>query len=205
MHIPDGVLTGPVLGTTGALAAAGVGVGLYRMRYEEIPRVGVLSSVFFVASLIRVPIGPSSAHLLLIGMMGYILGWAVFPAMAVALLLQAIQFGFGGFVSLGANLLNMATPGVACYYLFARFTRPNTAPATVFRLGFAAGVTGIVLACIMCGTTLFASGKEFVAAIIALSIGHIPVMVIEGFVTGFILAFLQKVRPEMFKKPVIGS
>ena len=205
MHIPDGVLSGPVLATTTAFSAAGVGIGLYKMDPERIPRVGVLASVFFVASLIRVPIGPSSAHLLLIGLLGFVLGWSVFPALAVALLLQAILFGFGGVTSLGANVLSMATPALVCYYLFGRRLRPDSTPGAAFALAFAAGVVGVALACGMVGLTLYASGREFVASIGALAVGHIPVAVVDGSVAGFIVSFLHKVRPELLERPLADS
>ena len=87
MHIPDGVLSTPVLVTTGILAVKGVSKGLRQIDYERIPRVAALAAVFFVASLIHVPIGPASSHLLLNGLMGFLIGWAAFPALLVALLL----------------------------------------------------------------------------------------------------------------------
>ena len=199
MHIADGVLSGPVIAATGALAAAGVVAGLRRMECERVPRVGVLSAAFFVASLIHVPIGPSSAHLLLAGLMGFLLGWAAFPALAVALLLQAILFGFGGLTSLGANVVNMGVPAVACYYLFARRVRPAMASGRVFGLAFAAGVVSVFLSCVLLGITLFATGREFAAVVWAVLIGHVPVMLVEGFATGSTVAFLHKVRPELLE------
>ena len=39
---------------------------------------GLLGAAFFVASLIHVPIGFSSAHLILNGLLGVVLGWAAF-------------------------------------------------------------------------------------------------------------------------------
>ena len=44
----------------------------------------------FVASLVHVPVGPSSMHLVLNGLLGLLLGWAAFPAILVGLLLQAV-------------------------------------------------------------------------------------------------------------------
>jgi cobalt/nickel transport system permease protein len=67
MHISEGVLSAPVLVTGAVLSFAGVAIGLKKMDYEKLPEVGVLSSVFFVASLIHVPIGPAAAHLVLNG------------------------------------------------------------------------------------------------------------------------------------------
>ena len=120
MHISEGVLSAPVLVTGAVLAAAGVAVGLKKMDYEKIPQVAVLSSAFFVASLIHVPIGPSSIHLIINGINGLLLGWLCFPSILVALSLQAILFQFGGITVLGINTVNMALPGVICYYLFNR-------------------------------------------------------------------------------------
>jgi cobalt/nickel transport system permease protein len=205
MHIADGILPGPELLATGLLAVAGVAIGLRRMDYERIPRVGVLASVFFVASLIHVPIGPASAHLLLNGLLGFLLGWASFPALAAALLLQAVVFGYGGLTALGANILVMATPAVLCHYLFAGHLRSDMSPKRVFALGFAAGAFGVVFSCVMIGLTLLACGREFIGPVGALVVGHVPVLVIEGFVTGSAVSFLYKVRPEFLASPLAES
>jgi cobalt/nickel transport system permease protein len=203
MHIPDGVLSTPVLVTTGVLAAGGIANGLRKVDYERIPRVAVLAAVFFVASLLHVPIGPASSHLLLNGLMGFLIGWAAFPALLVALLLQAVFFGFGGVTSLGANIINMAAPAVVVYYLFASRIDHSSSQRNVFGLAFAAGAFAILLTCFFGAFTLLASGKEFVGAITAIVIAHIPVMIIEGFVTGSVMVFLHKVRPELLRAPLL--
>ncbi|NJO54348.1 MAG: cobalt transporter CbiM, partial [Bacteroidales bacterium] len=117
MHIVDGALSVPVIVTGTALAVAGIGIGLRQMPTDRIPAAGVLSATFFVASLIHVPIGPSSVHLILNGLAGLVLGWAAFPALFVGLLLQAVFFGFGGLTVLGVNTLNIALPAVIVFYL----------------------------------------------------------------------------------------
>lgn len=201
MHIVDGALSVPVVAASGAAAAAVVAVAVRKMDYETIPRVGVMASVFFVASLIRVPVGPSTAHLLLLALMGIVLGWAVFPALAAALLLQAILFGFGGVTSLGANILIMGIPGIVCHYLFGRLILAMKGPESVFALAFTAGATGVVLAWLVLGVLLMASGKSFAAAVVAVGAAHIPVVVIEGFVTAFAVSFLHRIRPLILAGP----
>jgi cobalt/nickel transport system permease protein len=201
MHIPDGILSLPVLATTGAAAAGAVAVGLRKMETEDVPRVGVMASVFFVASLIRVPVGASSAHLLLPGLMGLVLGWTVFPALAVALFLQAVLFGFGGVTSLGANVVTMGLPALLCYYIFGGLIARMKGPESVFGLAFAAGASGIVVACAVLGAVLVASGKEYAAFALAVLGAHVPVMAIEGFVTGAAVSFLRKVKPVMLARP----
>ena len=57
----------------GGLAAAGVAYALKKMDYDRIPQVAIMSSAFFVASLIHVPSGPASVHLVLNGLTGLVL------------------------------------------------------------------------------------------------------------------------------------
>ncbi|MBW2637609.1 MAG: cobalt transporter CbiM, partial [Deltaproteobacteria bacterium] len=123
MHISEGVLSAPVLIAGAAVAVAGISIGLRRMDNDNIPKVAVLSSAFFVASLIHVPLGPASVHLVLNGIIGILLGWLSFPSIFVALTLQAILFQFGGITTLGVNTVVMALPGVICYYLFRGYVR----------------------------------------------------------------------------------
>lgn len=43
----------------------GTATGLKELDYDRIPRAAILSASFFVASLVHVPIGLSSVHLIL--------------------------------------------------------------------------------------------------------------------------------------------
>ncbi len=201
MHIAEGILSIPALTSGATIAAVGVGVGLYKMDYEHIPRVAVISSAFFVASLVHVPIGPTSTHLILNGLSGLILGWAAFPAIMVALFLQAILFGFGGLTALGANTVDMALPAIISYYLFNKLIRTSN-PSKVFAFGFAAGALSIILSCILLATFLFISNRDFLGVIKLAFVAHIPVMIIEGLITGFICSFIRKVRPELLEVPI---
>ncbi|MEJ2224215.1 MAG: cobalt transporter CbiM [Syntrophobacterales bacterium] len=110
MHISEGVLSPAVLGGGAALTAVGTAIGLKKLDYEAIPRVALLSAAVCVASLIHVPVGPVGLHLVLNGLMGLLLGWLAFPAILIALFLQALLFQFGGLTVLGVNTFTMATP-----------------------------------------------------------------------------------------------
>ncbi len=196
MHISEGVLSAPVLVGGGVLAAAGIAVGLRRLDYERVPQAAVLSSAFFVASLIRVPAPPSSAHLVLNGLVGMLLGWAAFPVLFIALLLQAVLFGFGGLSVLGVNTVVMGAPAIGCYLAFGRWLR-RARGRTVFSLGFAAGVGGIVGGLLLLALALVTTGEAFTTVAALVLVAHVPVALTEGMVTGAVLAFLRQVRPEM--------
>jgi cobalt/nickel transport system permease protein len=192
-HLADGVLSAPVLiaGTAGAVAA--IAVGLRRIDGDRVPRIGLMSAAFFVASLVHVPIGPSSAHLLLSGLTGVLLGWTAVPAIFVALVLQATFFGFGGLTVLGVNTLILGLPAVLSYHLFGVAVRRPRG----YLWGGAAGAFGVLGTCAAVGVALALSGREFLPAAKLVVLSHLPVLVVEALVTASIVAFLQKVKPEM--------
>ena len=196
-HIPDGVLSAPVLATGFAVAVAGCAYGLKRLDPERIPRVAVLSSVFFVASLVHFPVGPSSVHLILNGLTGVMLGWAAFPAILVAMMMQALLFGFGGLVVLGVNVMNMAVPAVLCRALFVVVARSGSRFGAVLAAG-AAGGLGVLLTALLVALSLALSGKEFVDAAKLVVVAHLPVMVIEAAFTAAAISLLLRVKPEFF-------
>ena len=195
MHISEGVLSGPVLITGGALAAAGTAIGLKKLDYDRIAKAGILSAAFFVASLIHVPIGPSNAHLILNGLVGLLLGWAAFPAILVALVLQAMLFQFGGITALGVNTLIMALPAVLCYLAFSPFLQKSAAPALLAT--FACGFLSVLLSAIIMGLALLFTEENFLEVSAIVIAAHIPVMIIEGIITAICVAFIKKVQPSM--------
>jgi cobalt/nickel transport system permease protein len=197
MHISEGVLSAPVLVTGAALAAAGISVGLKKMDYQKIPQVAVLSSAFFVASLIHVPIGPSSVHLIINGINGLLLGWLCFPSILVALGLQAILFQFGGITVLGVNTVNMALPGVICYYLFGRLVNRERRIVSLVA-AFSCGFFAVLLSGILVALCLLFTEESFMPVAKLIIAAHLPVMIIEGIITLFCVAFLKRVKPTLF-------
>ena len=196
MHISEGVLSAPVLVAGAALTAGGVAIGLKKMVTDQVPAVALLSSAFFVASLIHVPLGPASVHLVLNGLTGLLLGWIAFPAILVGLALQAVFFQFGGLTSLGVNTFNMAFPAVVVHYLFTPLAR-SANRTWVFAGSAIAGALAILLSGLLIGFSLVFTGEPFWEVAQLAVVAHIPVMIIEGLLTGFCVLFLQKVKPEL--------
>jgi cobalt/nickel transport system permease protein len=193
MHISEGVLSGPVLIAGAAVAAVGTVVGLKKLGYDRIAQTGILSATFFVASLIHVPLGPSSVHLIANGIVGLLLGWAAVPAILVALILQAVLFQYGGITTLGVNTVIMAAPAVICYYLFAPLIHKK--PATAMLAAFGCGFLSVFMGTVIVGLALIFTEGRFLEIASLVAAAHLPVMVIEGIVTAFCVAFLKKVQP----------
>ncbi|NOZ63644.1 MAG: cobalt transporter CbiM [Caldiserica bacterium] len=198
MHISEGILSAPVLLSGAGVTIIGTALGLRGMKEEKIPRTALLSSAFFVASLVHVPVGPSSAHLILNGLVGILLGWAAFPAILLGLTLQAALFQFGGLTTLGVNTMNMALPAVICYFLFHLLVKKKSTALTGIA-GFLAGFLGVLLSGLMVALSLVFTGEYFRQVAKLVIIVHLPIMFIEGVITGFIVVFLRKVKPEILE------
>lgn len=195
MHISEGVLSPAVLGSGAVLAAIGTAIGLRRLDYDRLMTVAMLSAAFFVGSLIHVPVGLSNAHLILNGLLGAILGWAAFPAILVALMLQAVLFQYGGLTVLGVNAFNMAAPAVLFWYLLRPLMlRPGTARTVG---AFCCGALGVAGAGLLTALSLIFTDDGFLRSAQLLFLAHIPVMIAEGIVTVLVVSFLAKVRPEI--------
>ena len=199
MHISEGVLSPSVLVAGAALTTVGVGIALRRLNHEEIPSVGILSAAFFVASLVHVPIGPASAHLILNGLVGLILGWKAFPAILVGLALQGLLFQYGGITTLGVNTLNMALPAVICYYLFGWGARVGTSQRVFSVTAFACGSCSVLISGVLVGFSLYLTGEAFLPAAKLVVAAHLPVMLVEGALTTACALFLRRVKPELLE------
>ncbi len=201
MHIAEGILTSSATGIVELIAGWGItgaatGFALWRMEDRKIPTVALLSAAFFVVSMVHIPIGPGSVHLILSGLIGLLLGWAAFPAIAIALLLQFLLFSYGGITTLGVNTAIMATPGVACHYFFGSFVRRGS-QGTVLWASTLSGSLAVVGSMGLYFLVLVFAREDlrYLAQIVNLS--HFPLFFLEGAFTGMIVTFLYRVRPEL--------
>jgi cobalt/nickel transport system permease protein len=144
VHIADNVLwpswwlTG--LGLCGLLAVAGA----WRIKDEEIPRVALLTAAFFVASLIHIRVGAGSVHLLLNGLMGVVLGLRAALAIPLAVFLQCILFGHGGFSTVGINSVIMTIPALGAAGIYAALRRTRFFDSTPWPRALVAALSSFV-------------------------------------------------------------
>ena len=199
MHIAEGVLSAPVLITGAVVAAAGVAYGLKKIPANHFMLAGLLGATFFVASLIHVPIGFSSAHLILNGLLGVVLGWAAFPVIFVALLLQAVLFQFGGFTVLGVNTATMGLGALAAYGIFYAIAGKSADKRLKFA-GFCGGFSAVLISGILTALALAFTNEGFVTAAWLIFLSNLPVMVVEGVITAFAVVYLKHSDPGIFNE-----
>jgi cobalt/nickel transport system permease protein len=195
MHISEGVLSFPVIAGGWALGAAGVAAGLKKTPVEGLPKTALISSVLFLSSLVHVPLGPSSIHLTMLGLAGYMLGFSALPALFVSLLLQGLLFQFGGILSLGTNTAVMGAAALAAFGV-RRLFRHRYRALCAFLSGFAAVITGSVLVVL----ALALSSRELKATAALIMAANIHLALVEGVLTLLIVLFLSRIKPDALEQ-----
>jgi cobalt/nickel transport system permease protein len=199
LHISDGVLSPQVWVSgyviTGALATY---ILTKKTDISEIPKLSVITAAVFVASLIHIPIGPTSVHLVLSGLAGITLGLAAFPAILVALILQAFLFQHGGITTIGINTVNMGLPALAAYGVFLAVTRTNIKGKYTIFGGLAGGIA-IALGIALLSLCLLSTGEYLEYVVPYVVVAHLPVVAIEAIVVGAFAGFMVRVRPQLLK------
>ena len=209
MHIAEGALSGTPEGVAVLIVgwtatAVGTAIGLHKMDYEQVPQIALLSCTFFVVSLIPIPLGVTTAHLVLSGLVGLVLGWTAFPAILVALILQTQIAGIGGPTTLGINTLVMAAPAVLCHYLFSRWLDARQHWLR-WSVSFLAGSLAVLLGATLNALAIGLAGVEFHWVAGTAFVVHLAIAPVEGVITAMTVGFLHKVRPEMLTRSTYGA
>lgn len=194
MHISEGVLKPEILIPAAALAVVWVVYLVYKLNLKEIPKVACMSALFFVASFIHIPLGPTSIHLMLGGLIGAFLGVNAMIAIFVGLLLQALLFGYGGLSVLGVNLLMIGAPAVLGGY-FLKLSFKKFRALNWFLVG---AVPLFVSSCIL-SLVLTLNGNEFIAVASLAFASNIALVGIEGLISFFVISFIYSVNKEFLK------
>lgn len=196
MHISEGVLQAPILLAGAVPALLGLVYSYRKLEARDNVKSALLSALFFMASFIHVPLGPSSLHLLLAGLLGALLYKKVFVALFVALLFQALLMGYGGLTTLGVNLSIIGGGALASGFVFRYFLHKS---ASLQKLGFVlTGVVGVLVSSLLLCLFLVSSSKSFIELASLVFASNIFLMAIEGCITFFALTFLQRVYPKVF-------
>ena len=214
MHITEGLLPWKVAGFWFAVALPFVAVGVWQMTKRRkaaptyMPLVGIFGAAVFVFSCLPIPIPGigATAHPAGTGFAAILIG--PLPSVVVAfvsLLLQALFLAHGGLTTLGANTFSMGVLGSFAgifAFVVARKLRFN-----LFWSGFLAGVSADLFTylgtSIALATGLHGSGSLIseIATIFSILAPYVMVlMLIEGVITGGILVYIRKNRPDILRR-----
>jgi cobalt/nickel transport system permease protein len=206
MHMADALLS-PVVGA-GCWAASGAVLACCARRAgkvlddHKVPLMGVLGAFVFAAQMINftIPGTGSSGHigggLLLATLLG---PEAAFLTIASVLTVQSLFFADGGLLALGANIFNLGVfPCFVGLPPFRAVTGQRPSPVRLSAAAAVAAVVGLELGAMAVVLQTLASGRsELTLGPFAALMGgiHLPIGVIEGFVTAAVLGYVLKIRP----------
>ncbi len=213
MHIPDGILPAQVCAAGYAVTGLATWYSLRQINRQPdptaaVPKASLLTAAFFVASSIYIPVPPASVHLILNGLLGVVLGYFAFPAILIGLCFQALVIGHGGITTLGVNAAMMGIPALLAYRIFQlrdSVGKPLKEPTRTGVFAFLGGAIGLgVAALIFLALIIFNIPAELdegaeQAAVLALSVSHVPLAIIEGIFTAMLVLFLRRVKPELLE------
>ncbi len=222
MHIPDGYLSPETIAAmyvvTTPLWLRATQKVKQLLSSRTVPLVAVFSAFSFIIMMFNVPLpGGTTGHAVGATLAAIVLGpWAAVLTTSVALIIQALFFGDGGILALGANVFNMgiAIPFVGYYlYLWLAGNSELTSSRRVVA-GAVAGYVAINFAALLTGIELGiqpilfhdAAGHALYfpyplqVSIPALLIGHLTVGgLVEAAATGLVIAWLQRSNPQLLE------
>jgi cobalt/nickel transport system permease protein len=222
MHIPDGYLSPTTCAALYAAAGPFWYVSLQRVKKSLhtrlIPLLSLVAAFSFVLMMFNLPLpGGTSGHAVGVGLAAIALGpWAAMLAISVALLIQALFFGDGGVLALGANCFNLAVVGSLVSYGVYRAVAGASPIASPRRVAAAAlaGYAAVNVAALSAAVELGVqpwlytdtNGAPLYApyplriAVPAMMIGHLTFAgLAESIVTAGVVAWLQRGDPSLLK------
>lgn len=210
MHMADPLLS-PAVGITmcavsiGAIAYASAKIKKDELSEKKLPVMAVAGAFVFAAQMINftIPATGSSGHIgggiLLAALLGS------YPAMltiSAVLIVQCLFFADGGLLALGCNIFNMGIiPCLVVYPLIFKaltgkgFSVRNLSAASILSVVIALqlGSFGVVLQTLASDITALPFGAFFAV----MQPIHLAIGIVEGIVTGAVLCFVHRARPEI--------
>ena len=220
MHIPDNYLSPASCAVLAVAAAPVVGLSITKVKAqlkenkELAPMLGIAASLSFLLMMFNVPIpGGTTAHAVGGVLLSILIGpYAASLALTVALLLQALLFGDGGILALGANIFNMAIAmpfvGYAVYHFFRKQNHETAGVLVGSYVGInvAAFLTAIELGiqpiiATQGGEPLY-NPYGLAVTIPAMMVTHLTIAgAVEVFFTYVIYRFVKQVAPHELYTP----
>jgi len=195
------MVPGEVWAAAGDRVKSLAGRGRRVLNENKIYQMGMLASLIFAAQMFNFPINSGTSGHLIGGVLAAVLlgPFAGTLAIAVVLAVQAFFFADGGFLALGANIVNMAVLGtLAGYYLYAGLRKflPEW-----LSIAFSAWCS-VILAAAAAALEIGFSGTYALAEVMAAMLRvHVVIGLAEALITLALINLLRKYLPEFQEKP----
>lgn len=217
IHLEDGAFS-PFWVIVWSLAAGGlIAIALFLIgRRETSPRklaiAAMCTSVGFAVFQVSIPVF-GGIHLNLTPLIGILAGPGLGSLAALLINVFSAAVGHGGWGMIGANTIVNVVEVCVAYYVY-RAVR-NRMKLDRFTSGLGAAVAALSISALAIIAIVAVSGiqdseqtkEEILANMVVIAAVNMAVGVFEGVVTGYIVSFIGRVRPDLLSEaePDIGK
>ena len=210
VHLEDGAFTLQWISIWWIAAVLVIGICIYWLRSinkvdnRAITIAGLLTAASFAIFQVNIPLF-GGVHLNLTPLIG-ILGGPAFGGLIVFIVnILSSSIGHGGWGLIGANVLVNMTEVVAAYGIYTWLGKIGA--STFARAGIAALLSLFLGNVVMMAIILISgvqgitqSRTDMIWGLSLLAGVNVGVAVIEALVTGYIVSYIEKVRPDLLKR-----
>jgi len=210
IHLEDGSFTIFWVLVWWAIAVLLIGVALYFLRSSKKPDPKKITIAAFVTTAafaifqVQVPIF-GGVHLNLTPLIGILVGPFLGSLIVVVVNILSAAIGHGGWGLVGANILVNLSEVSAAWLVFR--TMKRVVVNRFSQAGIAAIVSLLVGNLVMMGIILISGIQgvhqtpgELLAGLSLLAAVNMGVAIIEAFITGFIIVYIGKLRPDLLEE-----
>ena len=215
IHLEDGALSPIWVVFWWAVAAALIGFALLSMRRERVPTrrltvAAMCAAVGIAVFLVTIPVF-GGIHLNLTPLIGILAGPALGSLAALIINLFSAAVGHGGWGVIGVNTVVNLTEVLIGYYAYRAFrTRVRMSR---FSSGFSSAALALILSAIIVVVIIAVAGvqdshldeEETAHNLWVIAAVNIGVGVVEGVITGYIVSFIGKIKPDLLEEVERGT
>lgn len=209
IHLEDGALSPAWVLFWWAVAAALIALALMSMKREAVSvrklTIGAMCAAVGIAVfLVTIPVF-GGVHLNLTPLIGILAGPAVGGVAALIINLFSAAVGHGGWGMIGVNTVVNIAEVFLGYYAYR--TLRVKLKADRFWSGFSAATLALVATAIVVVVVISVAGiqdshleeEETAHNLVLIAAANIVVGVIEGLVTGYVVTFIGRIRPDLLE------
>lgn len=207
IHLEDGSFTLFWAAAWWVVALVLIGVALFLLRFRRTDNKKIILAAFVTAAafaVFQVQI-PGGVHLNLTPLIGILTGPVLGPLIVFVVNILSAAIGHGGWGLVGANVLVNFSEVLIAYVTFRGMKRMTS---DLFSQAGVATFAGLFVGNVMMIVLILVSGiqgvsqtqSQILAGLSLVAAVNMGAAIIEAFITGFIVAYIGKIRPDMLDR-----
>jgi len=210
IHLPDGTFSIKWVITWWIIAIIIVGLCLYWLKKvkkidnRKITMAAMLTAASFAIFQVNIPLF-GGVHMNLTPLIGILAGPAIGGIIVLIVNILSAAIGHGGWGLIGANILVNMTEVTVAYSIYKALGKINLDTFSKAGIGTIAGLLlgNITMILIILISGIQGVNQDILNTLYGLSLlaaVNMGVAIIESFITGYVVSYIMRVRPDMLRE-----